>query len=361
MTTTTDSAPAGAGDHRGRRAAGVIVAMGGGVAAFAIAGRSMLAQSTATFAHLYWPWLALAVVAEAGSMAAFARTQRRVLRAGGTNVTLGSVMAVTYAGNAISASLPLAGSELATAFTFRQFNRRGIDAAVAGWTLAVCGMYSSLGFALVLTGGAVASQSAAAAVLGCVGAAVSLAPTVAVLAALRFPRIRRALNHAFTRLVGATCRVIRRPGGGSQDALERLLDRVAVLRLSRAQAAGILALATWNWVADCLCLAATIKATGTVVPWQGLFLAYGAGMAAASFGLTPGGLGIVEATLSAALVAAGISGHRALAAVLVYRLISFWLVMAAGWTVMAVMTRRASPRETTANEWPERPDDHQIQ
>ena len=73
---------------------------------------------------------------------------------------------------------------MATAFTFRQFNRRGIDAAVVGWTLAVCGMYSSLGFALVLTGGAVASQSAAAAVLGCVGAVVSLAPTLAVLAAL---------------------------------------------------------------------------------------------------------------------------------------------------------------------------------
>jgi uncharacterized protein (TIRG00374 family) len=357
MTTMMDSAPTSPRDHRSRRAAGFIVAIGGAVAGLAIAGRSMLAQSTTTFAHLYWPWLALAVIFEAGSMAAFARTQRRVLRAGGSNVTLGSVMAVTYAGNAISASLPLAGSEMATAFTFRQFNRRGIDGAVVGWTLAVCGIYSSLAFALVLSGGALASQSAAAAMLGCVGALVSLTPTVAVLAALRFPRIRRALNHAFSRLVGATQRVVRGSDGGTHDALERFLDRVAALRLSRGQAASILALATWNWVADCLCLAATIKATGTLVPWQGLFLAYGAGMAAASFGLTPGGLGIVEATLSAALVAAGISGHRALAAVLVYRLISFWLVMVAGWTVMAVMTRRASTRESRATEWP---DDHQI-
>ena len=87
MTTVVDSAPTGERDHRSRRTAGFIVAMGGGVAALAIAGRSMLAQSTTTFAHLYWPWLALAVVAEAGSMAAFARTQRRVLRAGGSNVT----------------------------------------------------------------------------------------------------------------------------------------------------------------------------------------------------------------------------------------------------------------------------------
>jgi uncharacterized protein (TIRG00374 family) len=64
-------------------------------------------------------------------------------------------------------------------------------------------------------------------------------------------------------------------------------------------------------------------------------------MTAGSIGLTPGGLGIVEAALSAALVAAGIRGDHALAAVLVYRLISFWLVMVGGWAVMAVLTRNA--------------------
>ena len=62
-------------------------------------------------------------------------------------------------------------------------------------------------------------------------------------------------------------------------------------------------------------------------------------MTAGSIGLTPGGLGILEAALSAALVAAGTRGDHALAAVLVYRLISFWLVMVAGWAVMAVLTR----------------------
>jgi len=117
------------------------------------------------------------------------------------------------------------------------------------------------------------------------------------------------------------------------------LDRVAAVRLPRLQYVEVFASALWNWVADCLCLACAIRATGNPIPWPGLFLAYGAGMTAGSIGLTPGGLGIIEAALSAALVAAGIKAHHALAAVLVDRLISFWLVMAAGWAVMAVLVR----------------------
>jgi uncharacterized protein (TIRG00374 family) len=119
---------------------------------------------------------------------------------------------------------------------------------------------------------------------------------------------------------------------------------VASLSLPRLQYAKVMALALWNWVADCLCLAFAIRAIGAQIPWQGLFLAYSAGMAAASIGLTPGGLGVVEAALSAALVAAGIKGHSALAAVLVYRLISFWLVMTIGWAFVAILTRSRPPR-----------------
>jgi uncharacterized protein (TIRG00374 family) len=314
----------------------------GGLGLLAVAGRSTLTASVAAFGHLQWPWLLLAVIAEAGSMAAFARVQRRLLRAGGSSLHLGSVMAVTYAGNAISVSLPLAGSEVATAFTFRQFHRRGIDPGVAGWALAVSGIISSFAFAVLLAGGAIGSGSTTAAALGLTGAILSLIPTVTVLAALRFQRVRRFLNRVLARMAGASRRVVHRPRSGAEAALERFLDRVASLRLPRLQYAEVFALSLWNWVADCLCLAAAIHAVGGHVPWQGLFLAYGAGMTAASVGLTPGGLGIIEAALTAALVAAGLSGHHALAAVLVYRLISFWVVMAAGWVIMAVLVRFTS-------------------
>jgi uncharacterized protein (TIRG00374 family) len=322
--------------------AGVAVAGLGLLAALA---RSTLSESVASLAHVDWVWLPLAVLAEAGSMAAFARSQRRLLRAGGTKVHLGSVMAVTYAGNAISVSLPLAGSEVATAFSFRQFSRRGIDPAVVGWALAVSGIISSLAFAVVLTGGALASGSATAAALGLAGAAVSLLPAFGVLAALRFPAVRRRLNRLLARVIAGSRRLFHRPGPGAEGALERFLDRVASLRLPRLQYLEVFLLAVWNWVADCLCLACAIRAAGTPVPWQALFLAYGAGMTAGSLGLTPGGLGIIEVALSTALVAAGIASNRALAAVLVYRLISFWLVVVAGWSVLALLGRGARRAE----------------
>jgi uncharacterized protein (TIRG00374 family) len=315
----------------------------GGTAGLVLAGRTVLTESVRSFVHMDWAWLPLAVVAESGSMAAFARIQRRLLRAGGTTLHLGSVMAVTYAGNAISVSLPLAGSEVATAFTFRQYKGRGIEPAAAAWALAVSGIVSSFAFALVLGGGAIASGNPTAASLGLALAAVSLMPTVGILAALRYPSLRRLLNRLLARMVNTSRRLVSRPGAGAEDALERFLERIAALRLPPLQYAEVVALAVWNWVADCFCLAAAIRATGTHVPWQGLFLAYGLSMTAGSFGLTPGGLGVIEVTLAAALAAAGIAGHHALAAVLVYRLISFWAVMAAGWAVLALLTRRQQP------------------
>lgn len=309
-----------------------------GIGAVAVTGRSTLSQSLATFGHLDWAWVPLAVVAELASMGAFARIQRRLLRVGGTKLQLRSVLAVTYAGNAISVSLPLAGPELATGFIYRRYGRLGIDPAVAAWALAVSGVFSSLAFAFVLVGGAIASSSTTASTAAYAAAGVALLPAVVVIVALRYRAARRVLNRIVVRAIRISRGIFNHPGPDAEFALERFLDRVGSLGLPRLHYVEVLALAVWNWVADCLCLAFAIKATGVQVPWQGLLLAYAAAMTAGSFGLTPGGLGVVEVALSAALLSAGIKGE-ALAAVLVYRLISFWLVMSVGWAILALLGR----------------------
>ena len=60
-----------------------------------------------------------------------------------------------------------------------------------------------------------------------------------------------------------------------------------------------------NWVADCGCLALSFLAVGARVPWRGLLLAYGAGQLATILPITPGGLGVVEGSLTVALVTFG--------------------------------------------------------
>jgi uncharacterized protein (TIRG00374 family) len=67
------------------------------------------------------------------------------------------------------------------------------------------------------------------------------------------------------------------------------------------------------------------------VPWRGLLLAYGAGQLATALPITPGGLGVVEGSITVALVTFGGGQASTVAAVLIYRLISFWLLLPVGW------------------------------
>jgi uncharacterized protein (TIRG00374 family) len=304
--------------------------------------RHSVTETVTSLNVLDWQWLVLALVAEAGSMAAFARTQRRLLRAAGGSdrLAIGPFMAVTYAGNALSASLPLAGPGLSSAFFVRQFRHRGLDDGAIAWTMIVSGMVSSVALALVVAVGAFCAGSVTGAMLGLGEAALFLVPACALLAALRFPGFRRFINRVLAVLVAALQRAFGRPNPAVTATFESSVEKLVAIRVPPSKFLSVLALSVWNWVADCLCLVAAILATGSVVPWRGLLLAYGAGITARSMGLTPGGIGITEVTLSGALVVAGMHGRAALGAVLTYRLISFWLVVACGWVVMAALTRR---------------------
>jgi hypothetical protein len=61
------------------------------------------------------------------------------------------------------------------------------------------------------------------------------------------------------------------------------------------------------------------------------------GAAVASTGLTPGGFALVELAMTAALTASGLHSSAALAAVVAYRFISFWLVLLGGWVAFIVL------------------------
>ena len=135
-------------------------------------------------------------------MAMFARMQRRLLRAGGLRLAIGSMIAITYAGNAISVSLPLAGPGLGTAFTFRQFSAHGATRTAAAWVLAVGGILSAVTFALVASVGAIVSGTPAAIVAGVLGAVVTVVPLGAAIAALRRPRLCGRLIGAAVWAVG---------------------------------------------------------------------------------------------------------------------------------------------------------------
>lgn len=95
-------------------------------------------------------------------------------------------------------------------------------------------------------------------------------------------------------------------------------------------------------MADVGVLAVAILAVGAPVPWRALLLIYSLATVVGSLGITPGGIGLIEGTLCVGLVSTGVPTALALAAVLLYRLVSFWLVMAVGWIVFLYLRRKRS-------------------
>jgi uncharacterized protein (TIRG00374 family) len=81
-------------------------------------------------------------------------------------------------------------------------------------------------------------------------------------------------------------------------------------------------------------------------PWP-VLLAFVAASVLSMIPLTPGGLGFVEAGLAATLAAAGIGTQKALAATLLFRLVSFWLPLPIG-AVAGWWFRRRYPRQIRA-------------
>jgi putative heme transporter len=304
-----------------------------------IVDRHTLAKSLSAIGGLNVLWFVAAIACEAVSLLAFGISRRLLLEADGHHARLGSVMAITYAGNALSMSIPFAGAQLAAVFSYRQFRRRGLDPALTGWALGVSAIASSSALALVLVVGALAGGAPLATAIGFLAAAVFALPAITVILALRYPRARTIANQVLSWVIRLVQRIFHKPLI-DPDALDDLLQRLASIRLGWRSYAAVFGLAVANWLFDCGCLACAIKAVGQPVPWHGLLLAYSAGAVAGSTGVTPGGFLIVEAALTAALTAAGLNAGPALGAVLTYRLVNFWMILLGGGIVLIFLTRK---------------------
>lgn len=282
-----------------------------------------------------WLWVAACVLAAAASLSAFARMQRRLLGAAGVRVRQISSVAVTYAANALSVTLP-GGPLFATTFTYRQSRRWGASPVVASWQLAMAGVLS--------TGGLAVLTAAAALVVG--GTANPVALASATLAVLLLVLGVRWVAANPERLVTAGRVVLRwvnalrgHPGEQGLDRWREILAQLESVKLGKRDGVAAFGWAGWNWIADVACLGFACYATGAHPSIAGLAIAYAAGKAVGTVPLLPGGLGVVDGALTAALVAGGLTAAEALPAVIIYRLVSFVLVAAAGWVTFAIMFR----------------------
>jgi uncharacterized protein (TIRG00374 family) len=293
-----------------------------------------LGGATGYLEDLRWYWLVVAAVAEVGSIVAYAALQRRLLAAGHVEIGIVPLTGITFAGNAIENSLP-AGPVWSAVFAFRQFRHRGADDVLAGWTLVASTATSQI--ALIILAGVGLGAA------GSTGSALDLVEVIVVMlvlagAVLVLWNRRRVLVRHLAKPLKLFQRVFRKPRGDPQELIEQALGRMAAVTPSRADWAITICMAMANWLLDVACLVVAFLAVGADVPWRALLLAYGAAQLAANLPITPGGLGVVEGSLTIALVAYGGGRDSTVAAVVLYRLISFWALLPIGWTTWALVS-----------------------
>ncbi len=298
--------------------------------------RGELQNAEGYLSHLHWQWVILAAACEAGSLFSFAVLQARLLEAGRIRVGLGSLSAITLAATSIANSLPL-GPALATVFGYRQYRRKGATQALAGWVVAASLVVAVVTLAvLAAVGLAVAGAEGASYDLVWVTVGVLI---LAVALSVVFLK-KRLLAHAVSATVRLSRRMTGLPRGELGDRVDRIVEQLTVVQLSGRQASGAAGWGMANWALDCACLACAFAAVGAAVPWRGLLLAYGAGQLAANLPITPGGLGVVEGSLTIAVVAFGGSESSTVAAVLLYRIFNFWITLPVGWAAWVTLVVR---------------------
>lgn len=312
------------------------------MAVWVISGKTdELAGASGYLEDLSPQWLVIGAVAEAASIVAYAALQRRLLAAGEVPVGLAPLTGITLAGNAIENSLP-GGMAFSAIWAFRQFRIRGADEVLSTWTLIAQTALSQVALVVLALAGLALSDSSGSA-FDLVGVIVGMAVLAAGIVAVWSQRAR--LLPKTTPILHVTKRLFHWPDGDPRETMTHALERMESVTPSRRDWLVGASMALANWVFDLVCLATAFLAVHSHVPWRGLVLAYGAAQLAANLPITPGGLGVVEGSLTIALVAYGGAEASTVAAVLLYRLISFWALLPTGWLAWGALSWVTRRRE----------------
>jgi uncharacterized membrane protein YbhN (UPF0104 family) len=254
------------------------------------------------------------------------------------------VIASQLASNALSKIAP-GGGALGTALQYRMLVAAGQPPAATVGALTTVNL---LAFAVILAmpvlavpallRGGVDRNLLETAVIGLIVAAVGAAACTAMLAWDRPLRwVGRTVQRVRNRLRRHSA-----PAAGLPDRLLRERDRILDTLGPRWKRA--LAATAGRWAFDYATLLAALAAIGSH-PRPGLvLLAFSGAQVLAQIPLTPGGLGFVEAGLSALLVLAGVSAGDAVLATFAYRLFSYWLPLPLGLVGLALQRRAVTAR-----------------
>ena len=289
------------------------------IAAYLLAGELERESLTSVLHKSDWRWSIVALALSAATYAAAALSLSGFVA---DRLPFFRTMLAQVAGSFVTLVTPAAVG--GAALNIRYLQRRKIPAAVAAASVGVAQVVAFvLHLMLLVVLAAIAGSSAKENIQPPQWAWYVLAGLVVVaLAVAAIPATRRVLRARVSPMFG--------------QVLPRLLEVAQHPRKLALGIGGALLLSA----AYILCLAACVAAFGRTVPIASIGVVYLTGSAIGSILPTPGGLGGVEAALTAGLTAAGVPGAAAVSAVLLFRLLTFWLPVPFGWAALHYLERQ---------------------
>jgi len=289
------------------------------VAAYLLAGELERASLASVLRSADWRWgiagLALSATTYVGAtlaLSGFVAARLSFFR----------TLFVQVAGSFVTLVTPAAVG--GAALNVRYLQRKKVPAPVAAASVGVAQVVAFvLHISLLVVFAAIAGTTAKTSIQPPRWAYFVLAGLVAVaLAVLALPAGRRLLRARVSPTLG--------------QVLPRLLE-VAQQPRKLAEGIGGTLLLSASYI---FCLAACVAAFGRSVPLASIAVVYLTGVAIGSVLPTPGGLGGVEAALTAGLTAAGLPGAVAVSSVLLFRLLTFWFPVPVGWVALTYLERK---------------------
>ncbi len=271
-------------------------------------------------------WLVGGIALEACAIVSYAQLTRTLLPQGRPG--LFTVVRIVLATTAVAHVIP-GGAAGGAGVGYRLLTAQGVEGTDAGFAMATEAIGSAIVLNVMLWVALLVSIPLAG--LHPIYVVAALVGLLALFGAAMLAYTFTAGGERAVRAVRAVGRRIPRVGA---DRLERLVrqvgDSVVQLAQDRAVLKRALLWAALNWLFDAASLWAFVAAFGHFVDPVELFAAYGIANVLGAIPITPGGLGVIEASAGTLLVSFGVTKNVATLAVLGWRLVNFWLPIPVG-------------------------------
>ncbi|ROP58651.1 lysylphosphatidylglycerol synthase transmembrane domain-containing protein [Curtobacterium sp. PhB115] len=289
-----------------------------------------------------------ASLAEAVSLTAASRATQILLHPAGPPFR--HVLGVDLMAQGVRSIMP-GGAATSAGVRITLLQRLGVTSSAAA-SAATTGVVASnlVLSAIFLLGLALTAGSAGSPIVDGAATMVVLLVLASIIGVWLLLRKPEKVRDAAVRWTRPVRRVLHRPTDRTVaeyvDALGTGLGRLR----SPPLAGALLGWVLLNWTADFTAFVLMVSAAGAHVPWQVSLLTYGLVNILATIPVTPGAIGVVEGAAIASLHLAGAPTAVALVGVLGWRIVEYWLPLAAAVvaTPMVLIATRRRPARSSS-------------